>query len=88
MLLSVQQVNGEYLNLHPPAAHMPSVGHACRQHRQVPDALKSLVARCWDADYDQRPEMTDVIAELQKVLASMPPDTSLAAGQSQCCVLQ
>jgi hypothetical protein len=54
----------------------------------VPDSLKALVSRCWDADYDQRPEMTDVIAELQKALGAMPLDASMAAGGSQCCVLQ
>lgn len=59
-----------------------------RQHRKVPDSLKALVSRCWDADYDARPEMTEVIAELQKTLQQMPLDTSLAAGHSQCCVLQ
>jgi hypothetical protein len=32
--------------------------------------------------------MTEVIAELQKVLSQMPPDASLAAGQSGCCVVQ
>lgn len=46
------------------------------------------MTRCWDADYDQRPEMTEVIAELQKVLSELPPDTSIAAQQSGCCVLQ
>jgi hypothetical protein len=59
-----------------------------RQHRKVPDALKSLVSRCWDPDYDQRPEMTDVIVQLQQVLATMPPDASIASQNSGCCVVQ
>jgi hypothetical protein len=59
-----------------------------RQSRKIPDALKALVGRCWDADYDKRPEMTEVIAELQQVLAVLPPDTSIAAQNSQCCVVQ
>lgn len=54
----------------------------------MPDSLKNLVGRCWHSDYDQRPEMTDVIAELQQVLSSMPPDKSMAGQQQQCCVLQ
>lgn len=36
----------------------------CRQHRRVPDALKDLVGRCWDANYDKRPEMTEVCYKL------------------------
>lgn len=55
----------------------------------MPDRLKALVARCWDADYDKRPEMTEVIAELQSVMATLPPDTSLAAGGGGgCCSVQ
>lgn len=38
-------------------------------NRRVPEALKEMVSRCWDADYDKRPEMTEVIAILQKVRA-------------------
>ncbi|KAF8063844.1 TRN1 [Scenedesmus sp. PABB004] len=66
-----------------------------RQHERVPDALRELVARCWDADYDMRPEMTQVITELQAVLRTLPPEASLAGGAAGgasagggCCSVQ
>ncbi|WIA42498.1 hypothetical protein OEZ86_008486 [Tetradesmus obliquus] len=63
-----------------------------RQHRRVPDALKDLVGRCWDADYDKRPEMTEVIEELQRVLKELPLDSSVSQQHSNssggCCSMQ
>jgi len=63
----------------------------CRQRRKVPDALKQLVERCWDADYDKRPEMTEVIEELKKTLAQLPMEISIAQRErtaDSCCVVQ
>jgi hypothetical protein len=58
----------------------------------VPDALQALVSRCWDQDYDSRPEMTEVIAELQQVLAQLPPESSMVGGVGGggggCCSVQ
>ncbi|KAF6260215.1 protein kinase [Scenedesmus sp. NREL 46B-D3] len=63
-----------------------------RQHRRVPDALKELVGRCWDADYDKRPEMTEVIQELQRVFKELPPDPTVSQQQGGsgggCCSMQ
>lgn len=62
---------------------------APRQHRKVPDALKELVQRCWDADYDKRPEMTEVIEKLQRVLKELPKETPIATREGEgCCSVQ
>lgn len=60
----------------------------------MPEALKELVSRCWDADYDKRPEMIEVIEEMQKILKELPAEPSMmghggAAGSgSGCCSVQ
>eukprot|EP00878_Enallax_costatus_P021095 GHUV01022324.1.p1 GENE.GHUV01022324.1~~GHUV01022324.1.p1 ORF type:complete len:161 (-),score=27.33 GHUV01022324.1:1510-1992(-) len=80
-------------------SHEPIAMHAvwslciivCRHRTKIPDALKELVCRCWDADYDKRPEMTDVIEQLQDILQKMPPEPSVAggaAGGGGCCSVQ
>jgi len=64
---------------------------ACRQRRKVPDALKQLVERCWDPDYDKRPEMTEVIQDLKKIMAQLPMEISIAQRErtaDSCCVVQ
>eukprot|EP00775_Hariotina_reticulata_P001428 gene1428-1769_t len=69
----------------------PEWGLVNRHNRKVPDVLKQLVERCWDPDYDKRPEMTAVIQELQKVLAQLPMEMSIAQRErtaDSCCVVQ
>eukprot|EP00879_Flechtneria_rotunda_P018122 GHRR01019004.1.p1 GENE.GHRR01019004.1~~GHRR01019004.1.p1 ORF type:complete len:502 (+),score=132.95 GHRR01019004.1:177-1682(+) len=60
-----------------------------RQHRKVPEALQRLVSRCWDADLDKRPDMTEVIEELQKVLQNLPIDNHTThQSVGGCCSVQ
>lgn len=54
-------------------AAAPATRRSAGGNRRVPEALKDMVSRCWDADYDKRPEMTEVIAILQKVRCMLGP---------------
>eukprot|EP00877_Chromochloris_zofingiensis_P001047 jgi/Chrzof1/10943/Cz05g18050.t1 len=67
----------------------PQWGAVNRYSKKVPDRLKQLVERCWSANYDLRPEFTEVVAELEQVLADLPRETPIAShGNSGCCAVQ
>jgi hypothetical protein len=61
----------------------PKWGESHGIKRRIPGAVKDLVERCWAADYDSRPEFTEVIAALEAVLRELPRDAPAAEGG--CC---
>ena len=46
----------------------------CRWHQSVPQDLQALTKRCWDADYDKRPEFAEICDVLQAALDKLPMD--------------
>ena len=67
--------------------HAPSAPPPCSFARKIPDKLKQLVEACWAADYEARPEFTDVIKTLEEVLKELPPDPPRRAGQGCSCAI-
>jgi len=69
----------------------PVWGKTNRHGKVVPQALRELVQRCWDQNYELRPEMTEVITVLESVVMQMPMDEPVygKGGQSgSCCSIQ
>jgi serine/threonine protein kinase len=69
----------------------PTWGAKNRWGHEVPQDVKDLIARCWDAKYEMRPEMTEVITALEAVLEKLPPEargSGGGAGDSPCCSIQ
>lgn len=66
-----------------------------RWNEEIPARLRDLVIRCWDADYDKRPnfdEVCDILEEESKMLGSKmtkgpPTNNAEAHGNSggKCC---
>jgi hypothetical protein len=54
----------------------------------VPQELRSLVERCWAADFDERPEFCEIVDALEAMLATMPPDADEAVRGKGCCAIQ
>jgi serine/threonine protein kinase len=67
----------------------PAWGTKNRWGQEVPQEVKDLIARCWDAKYDTRPEMTEVITALEAVLEKLPTDARGGGGSDDaCCTIQ
>ncbi|KAG2500845.1 hypothetical protein HYH03_001606 [Edaphochlamys debaryana] len=52
----------------------PTWGATNRHDQVVPAKLKQLVETCWGADYEARPEFTEVIEMLEEVAKETKPD--------------
>ena len=72
---------------------------AFRWNEEIPAPLKALVERCWDTDYERRPNFDEVCDVLEAEAKKLPAKRSLgradhsnpdAAGTSSngCCVVQ
>jgi serine/threonine protein kinase len=68
----------------------PVWGKTNRHGKVVPQALRELVQRCWDQNYELRPEMTEVITVLESIVTQMPLDEPVygQSDQSGCCIVQ
>jgi len=57
----------------------------CRWNEEIPAPLKQLVERCWDMDYDKRPnfdEICDILeAEARKLGGRSSASTQKVAGE-------
>ena len=60
----------------------------CRWGKQVPDACKKLVERCWENNYDDRPDFDEIVGALDEVLKGMPDTGRSAGGGGGCCSVQ
>ncbi|KAI8473279.1 MAG: protein kinase [Monoraphidium minutum] len=58
----------------------PQWGESNGSRGELPAKLKHLVEQCWAADYETRPEFTQIIATLQEVLQGLPADVPQASG--------
>lgn len=60
---------------------------ACRWHEEIPSRLKNLVERCWDDDYDKRPDFDEICDVLEEEAGGLggskmikrPPGSQAAA---------
>lgn len=69
----------------------------CRWHEEIPSRLKQLVERCWDDDYDKRPDFDEICDVLEeeasglggsKMVKRPPTAPATAAAQKSsagCC---
>eukprot|EP00798_Chlamydomonas_sp_ICE-L_P006021 gene6021-5329_t len=73
----------------------PEWSNSPRSTEAIPDKAKRIVEQCWAPDQEERPELEDVIDELEALAADMrprltdgPPKSSASSSSGACCSLQ
>ncbi len=52
--------------------------------------MKALVEACWAADYEQRPEIVEVVSRLDEISQKLAPTTNAGSDMNNggCCCVQ